>query len=43
VASPAVPGNGRDPTDPTSGNAWGNQALFDFDDRALPAMDEFRR
>jgi arabinogalactan endo-1,4-beta-galactosidase len=38
-----VPGNGWDPTDPTSGNAWENQALFDFADRALPAMDEFRR
>lgn len=38
-----VPGNGWDPTDPSSGNAWENQALFDFDDRALPAMDEFRR
>jgi arabinogalactan endo-1,4-beta-galactosidase len=36
-----VPGNGWDPTDPASGNAWENQALFDFDDRALPAMDEF--
>ena len=29
--------------DPTSGNAWENQALFDFEDRALPAMNEFRR
>jgi arabinogalactan endo-1,4-beta-galactosidase len=38
----AVPGNGWDPTDPTSGNSWENQALFDFDDRALPALDEFR-
>ncbi len=38
-----VAGNGWDPTDPTSGNAWENQALFDFDDRALPAMNEFRR
>jgi arabinogalactan endo-1,4-beta-galactosidase len=36
-----VPGNGWDPTDPTSGNAWENQALFGFDDRALPAMSEF--
>lgn len=33
-----VPGNGWDPADPASGNAWENQALFDFDDRALPAM-----
>ncbi len=37
----AVPGNGWDSTDPTSGNAWENQALFDYDDRALPALEEF--
>ena len=37
-----VAGNGWDPEDPTSGNAWENQALFDFEDRPLPAMDEFR-
>jgi arabinogalactan endo-1,4-beta-galactosidase len=37
----AVPGNGWDSTDPQSGNAWENQALFDYDDRALPAMEEF--
>lgn len=37
----AVPGNGWDTTDPKSGNAWENQALFDFDDRALPALDEY--
>ena len=37
-----VPGNGWSPRDPTSGNAWENQALFDFDDRPLPAMREFR-
>jgi arabinogalactan endo-1,4-beta-galactosidase len=37
----AVPGNGWDSTDPDSGNAWENQALFDFDDRVLPALDEF--
>jgi len=36
-----VPGNGWDPADPRSENAWENQALFDFDDRALPALDEF--
>ncbi len=36
-----VPGNGWDPADPSSGNAWENQALFDYDDRALPAMNEF--
>jgi arabinogalactan endo-1,4-beta-galactosidase len=38
----AVPGNGWDPSDPSSGNSWENQALFDFDSVALPAMDEFR-
>ncbi|HYP87498.1 MAG TPA: arabinogalactan endo-1,4-beta-galactosidase [Polyangiaceae bacterium] len=38
----AVPGNGWDPADPNSGDTWENQALFDFDDVALPAMDEFR-
>jgi arabinogalactan endo-1,4-beta-galactosidase len=37
----AVPGNGWDSTDPMSGNAWENQALFDYDDRALPALGEF--
>jgi arabinogalactan endo-1,4-beta-galactosidase len=39
----AVPGNGWTPRDPSQGNAWENQALFDFDGRALPAMDELRR
>jgi arabinogalactan endo-1,4-beta-galactosidase len=38
----AVPGNGWDPADPTSGNTWENQALFDFDSVALPAMDELK-
>jgi arabinogalactan endo-1,4-beta-galactosidase len=37
----AVPGTGWDSTDPGSGNAWENQALFDFNDRALPALEEF--
>ncbi len=37
----AVTGNGWDSTDPNSGNAWENQALFDFDERVLPALDEF--
>jgi arabinogalactan endo-1,4-beta-galactosidase len=37
-----VPGNGWSPRDPASGNAWENQALFDFNDRLLPAMREFR-
>lgn len=38
-----VVGNGWSPRDPTSGNAWENQALFGFDDRPLAAMSEFRR
>jgi arabinogalactan endo-1,4-beta-galactosidase len=37
-----VPGNGWTPRDPAQGNAWENQALFGYDDRALPAMDELR-
>ena len=37
-----VPGNGWDPTDPSSGNAWENQALFDFNDRPLPALFQFK-
>ncbi len=37
----AVPGNGWDSTDPASGNPWENQALFDYNDQALPALDEF--
>ena len=37
-----VRGNGWDPADPTSGNAWENQALFDFRDRPLPALNEFK-
>lgn len=38
----AVRGNGWDPDDPASGNAWENQALFDFAGRPLPAAREFR-
>ncbi|HEX8626672.1 MAG TPA: arabinogalactan endo-1,4-beta-galactosidase [Catenuloplanes sp.] len=34
----AVPGNGWDPTRPASGNGWENQALFGYDDRALPGL-----
>jgi len=37
----AVKGNGWNPEDPESGNEWENQALFDYDDRALPALEEF--
>ncbi|MDN3295172.1 glycosyl hydrolase 53 family protein [Streptomyces ficellus] len=35
----AVTGNGWDPTDPSSGNGWENQALFDYGDRLLPAAN----
>ncbi|MEV4508519.1 arabinogalactan endo-1,4-beta-galactosidase [Dactylosporangium sp. NPDC049525] len=38
----AVTGAGWDPADPASGNGWENQALFDFDGRALPALEVFR-
>jgi arabinogalactan endo-1,4-beta-galactosidase len=38
----AVSGNGWEATNPASENAWENQALFDFDDRALPALMEYR-
>ena len=37
----AIPGNGWDSTDPKSGNAWENQALFDYNDTVLPALDEY--
>jgi arabinogalactan endo-1,4-beta-galactosidase len=37
----AVTGNGWDPTDSSSGNGWENQALFGYDDKALPAMSWF--
>jgi arabinogalactan endo-1,4-beta-galactosidase len=38
----AVKGNGWDPANPDSGSQWENQALFDYDGRALPAMNEFK-
>ncbi|MBG0819704.1 glycosyl hydrolase 53 family protein [Planomonospora sp. ID91781] len=38
-----VPGNGWDPADPASGNGWENQALFDYDGRALPALRALTR
>ncbi len=37
----AVPGNGWNTQDPGSGNGWENQALFDFDGAALPALYEY--
>jgi len=39
----AVPGNGWDPFHPELGNNWENQALFDFKNRALPAMGLFNK
>ena len=38
----ATRGNGWDPTNPASGCQWENQALFDYEGKALPAMKEFR-
>ena len=38
----AVRGNGWDPTNPASGDQWENQALFDFNGKVLPAINEFR-
>ncbi|MET9513615.1 arabinogalactan endo-1,4-beta-galactosidase [Streptomyces sp. NPDC002994] len=37
----AVTGSGWDPADPSSGNAWENQALFGYDGRALVAASWF--
>jgi arabinogalactan endo-1,4-beta-galactosidase len=37
----AVEGNGWDPGREASGNGWENQALFDYDNHALPAMNLF--
>jgi arabinogalactan endo-1,4-beta-galactosidase len=34
--------NGWTPRDPSQGNAWENQALFDYDELPLPALHEFR-
>lgn len=39
----AVPGNGWDPAHAISGNNWENQALFDFDDRPLPALELYKQ
>ncbi|GIJ46820.1 arabinogalactan endo-beta-1,4-galactanase [Virgisporangium aliadipatigenens] len=39
----AVEGAGWDPADPGSGDGWENQALWDYDGRALPALSVFRR
>ncbi|GAA2956008.1 arabinogalactan endo-beta-1,4-galactanase [Kitasatospora cinereorecta] len=37
----AVTGSGWDPADPSSGNAWENQAVFDYDGKLLPAAKWF--
>lgn len=39
----AVEGNGWDPALATSGNGWENQALFNYDNQALPAMNLFNQ
>jgi arabinogalactan endo-1,4-beta-galactosidase len=36
-----LPGCGWDPQDPTTGNNWENQALFDFGGHVLSSMDVF--
>jgi arabinogalactan endo-1,4-beta-galactosidase len=36
-----LPGCGWDPNEPASGNEWENQALFDFDGKALSSLDVF--
>jgi arabinogalactan endo-1,4-beta-galactosidase len=36
-----LPGCGWDPENPSSGNGWENQALFDFDGKALSSLDVF--
>ncbi len=38
----AVNGSGWDPTDPSSGNGWENQAVFDYHDRLLGVRWEFQ-
>ncbi|MFF5896659.1 arabinogalactan endo-beta-1,4-galactanase [Streptomyces argenteolus] len=37
----AVTGSGWDPADPSSGNAWENQAVFDHNGKLLPAATWF--
>lgn len=38
----ATPGNGWDPTNPSSGDQWDNQALFNWSGVALPAIALFK-
>ncbi len=37
----SVTGSGWDPTNPAAGDAWENQAVFDWHGRPLPALAEF--
>lgn len=36
-----VQGNGWDPTDPSAGDGWENQAMFDYSDTALPVISDY--
>jgi arabinogalactan endo-1,4-beta-galactosidase len=36
-----VAGNGWDPTDPSSGDGWENQAMWNYSDAALPVIADF--
>jgi arabinogalactan endo-1,4-beta-galactosidase len=36
-----VPGNGWDPTNPSSGDGWENQAMWNYSDDALPVIADF--
>lgn len=36
-----VPGNGWNPADPSSGDGWENQAMWNYSDVALPAIADF--
>jgi arabinogalactan endo-1,4-beta-galactosidase len=36
-----VAGNGWNPADPSSGDGWENQAMWNYSDTALPAIADF--
>jgi len=36
-----VPGNGWNPADPSSGDGWENQAMWNYSDVALPVIADF--
>jgi arabinogalactan endo-1,4-beta-galactosidase len=38
-----VKGNGWDPSDPSSGDGWENQAMWDYSDTALPVIADYAR